>query len=184
MVPSSGVMTRKTIRRILVAVDLSKSRDAAFDRALVLAGDRNAELYLLHTRPQQRASRFGTIGQGLEPDRREAERSRLRALVRSAKDEGVPVRFISAQGEPAAASTAHAHLVMANLIVVGRDFGSSRMWRTSRVAATVGRSAPVPVLIVPSQNPASHSPGRPFTPGNGRKQHERRQDDCDVPGLV
>ena len=121
----------KTIRRILVAVDLSEPRDAAFDRALLLARGWNAELYLLHTRPPQPVSRFAITGEDLEPARREAERSHLRALVRSAKDEGVQVRVISAHGDPARAIAAHAHLVMADLIVVARDFGSSRIWRTS-----------------------------------------------------
>jgi len=51
---------------------------------------------------------------------------------------------------------------MADLIVVARDFGSSGIWRTARVAAAVGRSAPVPVLIVPSRKGAPHRRGTPF----------------------
>jgi nucleotide-binding universal stress UspA family protein len=155
-------MMTKTTRRVLVAVDLSEPRDAAFDRALLLARGWNAELFLLHTRQPRPVSRFAITGEDLELERSEAERSHLRALVHSAENEGVQVQVISAQGDPAHAIAAHAHLVMADLIVVARDFGSSRMWRTPRVAATVGRSAPVPVLIVPSRKTAPHSHGTPF----------------------
>jgi nucleotide-binding universal stress UspA family protein len=157
-------MMRKTIRRILVAVDLSKPRDAAFDRALILARGWNVELYVLHTRSPRPVARFAITGEDLELERSDGERSQLRTLVRSAKDEGVQVRVVTAQGDdPARAIAAHAHLVMADLIVVPRDFGSSRVWRIPRVAATVGRSSPVPVLIVPpSPKDARHSAGTPF----------------------
>ena len=153
---------KTTIGRILVAVELSESRDAAFDRALLLARGWNAELYLLHVRPPRPVSRFAITGEDLELGRSEAEQSHLRALVRSAKNDGMQVQVISTEGDPAPAIAAYAHLVEADLIVVGRDFGSSRLWRSPRVAATVGRSAPVPVLIVPSRKAAPPSPVTPF----------------------
>ncbi len=151
-----------TIRRILVAVDLSDPRGAAFERALLLARGWNAELYLLHMRPPQPAARLAITGESLELERRESGRSHMKALARSANDQGVQVQIISAHGDPARAIAAHAHLVMADLVVVERDFGSSRMWRTPRVAAAVSRSAPVPVLIVPSRKTTPHSPVTPF----------------------
>ena len=150
------------IRRILVAVDLSESRDAAFDRALLLARGWNAELYLVHTRQLRPVSRFAITGKDLELERDEAEQSHLRGLLRSAKNAGVQVQAINAEGDPAPAIAAYSHLVAADLIVVARDFGSSRLWRSPRVAATVGRSAPVPVLIVPSGKDAPASPVTPF----------------------
>jgi nucleotide-binding universal stress UspA family protein len=162
-VSTSGVMMRKTIRRILVAVDLAKPREAAFDRALLLARHWQAELYLLHTSAPRPVPRFSITGEDLELKRSDAERLQLRALVRSAKDQGVQVRIVTAHGDDSArAIAAHAHLVMADLIVVPRDFGSSRKWRTPRVAATLGRSAAVPVLIVPSRQAAPQTSGAPF----------------------
>jgi nucleotide-binding universal stress UspA family protein len=157
------VVMIRTIRRILVAVDLAASRDVAFDRALLLARGRNAELCLLHMHSARRVSRFGVVGDHFELERAHSERSRLRTLLRSAEEEGVQVRVISAEGDAARAITAHAHLVMAELIVIARDFGSSPLWRTTRVATTVGRSAHVPVLIVPSRRDAFVSKGTPFT---------------------
>ena len=71
-------MMGQTVRRILVAVDLSKSRDAAFDNALALARSWNAELYLVHARHPRHVSRVTTTGQELETERSEGERSQLR----------------------------------------------------------------------------------------------------------
>ena len=156
-------MMKKAIRRILVAVDPSKTRDTAFDQALGLARGWNAELYLIHTRPPRPVSRFAGSGGDLELERSEGERSQLGALVRSAQDQDVQVQVVTAQGnDPARAIAAHAHLVPADLIVMSRDFGSSRVWRRSRVAAAAGRAAPVPVLIVPPQKPAPYRGGTPF----------------------
>lgn len=129
------------IRRILVAVDPAQPRDPAFDQALRLARGWCAELYLIHARPSRA----------------------VRALASSAEDEGVPARVVTAQGaDLARAIAAHAHLVMADLIVIPRDFGSSRVWRRPCVAAPVGRSSPVPVLIVPSRRAAPRGEGTPF----------------------
>ena len=154
---------KKVIRRILVAVDPSKARDAAFDRALVLARGWDAELYLIHPRPPRPVSRFAITGEDVELERNARERSQMEALVGSGRAEGVQVSVVTAGGDdPARAIAAHAHLVMADLIVMSRDFGSSRVWRRSRVAAAVGRAAPVPVLIVPPQKPVPHRGGTPF----------------------
>ncbi len=154
---------RKTIRRILVAVELSKSRGAAFDRALLLARSWDAELYLLHIRRPVPVSRFATIGGHVDGERSEAERSALNALVRSATNNDVKVRVVTALGgDPARAIAAHAHLLTADLIVVPRDFGSSRLWRTPHVAAAIGRSASVPVLIVPPGTAALRGVATPF----------------------
>jgi nucleotide-binding universal stress UspA family protein len=108
------------------------------------------------------SSRFTTTGVDLESKRRDAERSRLNALIRSANDAGVMIQAVRGHGDPARAIAAHADLVLADLIVIRRDFGPPGVWRTPGVAATVGRSASVPVLIVPSPRAAGDSAGTPF----------------------
>src|SRR5688572_3905607 len=80
------LMMKRTIRRILVAVEPSKPGDAAFDQALALARGSNAELYLLHTPPPRPVSRFSVSGEDLELQGSAAERSQLSALTRSAKN--------------------------------------------------------------------------------------------------
>ena len=153
----------RTVRRILVAVEPSQPGDAAFDQALALARGSNAELYLLHTPPPRPVSRFSVSGEDLELQGSAAERSQLNVLVRSAKDEGVQARVVTARGDDRArAIVAHAQLLMADLVVVPRDLGSSRVLSMARVAATVARSAPVPVLIVPSREAARRRAGTPF----------------------
>lgn len=153
-------MTGK-IRRVLVAVEPSEPRDAAFDRALLLARGWDAELYLFHAEPRL-LSRFALGGEDLEAEDREIRRSRLQGLLRAAQHEGVDARVVSAPGDPAQAIPAHAHLLMADLVVIARDYGSSRRWRSPRVAAAVSRSAPVPVLIVPAGKRTGRPLGAPF----------------------
>jgi len=156
-------MMRNAIRRILVAVDPSKPRDAAFDQALVLAHRWGAELYLVHARSPRPVSRVSSLDEKGDATGRGAERSQLRSLVRSAEEEGVRAHVVTAAGaDQAGAIAAHAQLLTADLIVVPRDFGSSRIARVPRVAATIGRSAPVPVLIVPPHKTAGHRAGPPF----------------------
>jgi nucleotide-binding universal stress UspA family protein len=156
-------MMRKAVRRILVAVDFRESRNAAFYRALTLAREWSAELYVLQTGVPRPASRFPLSGEDVDVERSETELSLVRALVRSSNDHDVPVQVITArEDDPARAIAAQAHLVMADLVVVSRDLGSSRMWPTARVAASVARSAPVPVLIVPPRKGAPRGSGTPF----------------------
>jgi nucleotide-binding universal stress UspA family protein len=147
------LMMKNAIRRILVPIDPSRPRDAAFEQARSLARDWNAELYLLHIRPARPVSRFTVAGEDLELQAGDIERSQLAMLVRSAQDDGVEARVVSARGaNRTRAIVAHAELLMADLIVVPRDLASPRLWRVPREAGTIGRSAGVPVLIVPSQN--------------------------------
>jgi nucleotide-binding universal stress UspA family protein len=153
-------MSTNTIRRILVAVDMSEPRDAAFDRALLLAHGWNADLYLLHRRAPQPPSRFALTGEEPKVGKDDAERSRVRALIRSAKERGIQVRVVSTDDGSAEGIAAHAQLLMADLVVIARDFGSSGLWRSPRIAASVARSASVPVLIVPSRK----APARAMKP--------------------
>ena len=154
---------KKAIRRILLAVDVEEVRNTAFERAIALARRWSAELFVLHVSSPRPGSRFPLSGEDVEVDRIDAERSRLRALVRSSKDAGVQLQVITARADdPARAIAAHAHLVTADLIVVPRDLGSSRVWPTARIAGTVARSAPVPVLIVPPHKGAPERSGSLF----------------------
>jgi len=152
----------ETTRRIIVAVDLVAYRDVAFDWALRLSRGWNAELHLLHRHPERHGSNIAINGQDLERNRSAVERSHLRGLVRAAEEEGVWVRVIGTEGDPARPIAAYAHLVMADLLVIAREYGSPRVWRTPIVTASVGRASPVAVLIVPSQLTASTSSATPF----------------------
>ncbi len=71
----------------------------------------------------------------------------------TAAHDRVRLRQVTQKGEPAKVIGAYAQLVTAAVIVVGKYYGSSRWRRTTAVVSRLGRSAPVPVLIVPPHDP-------------------------------
>jgi nucleotide-binding universal stress UspA family protein len=55
------------------------------------------------------------------------------------------------RGEPEHVIPAYAQLHGATMLVVERDYGSSRYWRNSRVVDELTRQSPVPVIVLPKQ---------------------------------
>lgn len=86
------------ITRILVAVDLAETRDAAFDRALAIARREKAQLYLLHAIPANRRFSWGAV----------ARLERMNDLRRRAEAEGLTVRTAEQHGDPAGVIVLHA----------------------------------------------------------------------------
>jgi nucleotide-binding universal stress UspA family protein len=131
------------LKRILVAVDSPDGRDAAFERALTLAGSSGAELYVLHAvRASQRYS-FRAA------DRLE-QMTDLRVRAESA---GVRVQTVEQHGDPAEIIELHANARDADLIVMGAE--ARRGWRRHRslVAERVIRRTNIPTLVVASDGP-------------------------------
>ena len=129
------------ITRILVAVDLTQSRDAAFDRALAIAGTEKAHLYLLHAVPANRRFSWGAV-ERLE---------RMNDLRRRAEAEGLTVRTAEQHGDPAGVIVLHADARDADLIVMGTNNRSGwERLREGSVAERVLRRTSRPTLMVPS----------------------------------
>jgi nucleotide-binding universal stress UspA family protein len=78
-------------------------------------------------------------------------------LASTAEHDDVHVRHVTHQGAPSTSIAAYAQLAMAAVIVIGKYYGSSRWRRSTGVASSLSRSTPVPVLIVPPQDPAGGS---------------------------
>ncbi|MGE3274433.1 MAG: universal stress protein [Vicinamibacterales bacterium] len=135
---------------ILVAVDARGQRDAAFERALALARQSGAELYLLHAVPANQSFGHGAA--------RRLER--LADMRRRAEEAGVRVRSVEQHGDPAGIIELHANARGADLIVMGGE--PRRAWsrRRSAVAERVIRRTKVPTLVVPSHGPAQPLPFR------------------------
>jgi nucleotide-binding universal stress UspA family protein len=89
-------------------------------------------------------------------------RARLRALRPYAEREEVSFRIVTLRGKPENAIPAYAQLAGANLIVVGRNYATSRLWRSIAVTSRLSRLSPVPVIVVPRrmEKTASASPKR------------------------
>jgi nucleotide-binding universal stress UspA family protein len=139
----------KTYERILVALSLTEGREAAFERALSLARESGAELYLLHAVPDTRPF-----------SHRAAERlRRSTALRRRAADAGVRAESFEQHGDPADTILLHAAARKADLIVMGAERPTG--WWASRrsVAERVLRRTTRPVLVVRSDDVASADRG-------------------------
>jgi nucleotide-binding universal stress UspA family protein len=130
----------RTLRRILCAVDLEKSSEQAFDRALSLALIADARLFLLHATPGKLP--FST---------RAGERLVYLAQLRDrARATGVKVRVEEQHGDPASLIVLHADSRKVDLVVLGSNRRRGlRRFKEGSVSERVLRRAAWPVLIVP-----------------------------------
>lgn len=133
-------------KRILVALNSPNGRDAAFERALVLAQSSGAELYLLHAVPLNYPFSF-----------RAAERlDRMADMRQRAEQAGLRVQTVEQAGDPAEIIELHANARAVDLIVMGGEPRRGGWRHRSLVAERVIRRTTVPTLVV-----ASDVAGRP-----------------------
>ena len=126
------------LKRILVAINSPNGRDAAFERALLLARSSGAELYLLHAVPANQPFSF-----------RAAERlERMVDMRKRAEDAGVRVQTVEQHGDPAEIIELHANTRGVDLIVIGGEVRRGWGRRRSLVAEKVIRRTEVPTLVV------------------------------------
>jgi nucleotide-binding universal stress UspA family protein len=132
------------LKRILVAVNSPNGRDAAFERALVLAQSSGAELYLLHAVPVNDPFSF-----------RARERlERMAAMRKRAEGAGVRVQTVEQHGDAAEIIELHANARAVDLIVMGTEARRRRWGRhRSSVAERVIERTNVPTLVVASDTP-------------------------------
>lgn len=130
----------KTLARILCAIDLEKSSERAFDRALSLAVIGDAKLFILHAVPAN--MRFSSLAV--------ERRQYLTELRERAEAAGVKVRLEEQHGDPARVIVLHADAKKVDIVILGsnRRRGLRRL-REGSVAERVLRRAAWPVLIVP-----------------------------------
>ena len=134
-----------TIKKVLCAIDLTKSSHNAFDRALGIARANKARLYILHAVPADYPFSW-----------HQRERLTLLTSMRErAEREGVLVRTVEQHGDPARTIVLHANARKADLVVLGSN--RRRGWQRFRegsVGERVLRRAAWPVLIVPWDAPS------------------------------
>ena len=134
------------LKRILVAVDTTSGRHAAFDRALALARTSGGELVVVHAVPTKQLFSDGA-----------AERlERTRELRGRAEEAGVRLQTIEQHGDPAGVIALHADSRDVDLIVMGSEprRGGSRR-RSSPVAERVLRRTSRPTLLVTDRHTVS-----------------------------
>ena len=147
---------------VVVPVDSSPGGETTVAYAVALAKRRGADVDLLRVARPRGPSVFDSpdlavVGQTT------SSHGRIEHLPDSSpsdaltSDHDVHVRHVTQNGEPAKAIAAYAQLAMAAVIVIGKYYGSPRWRKSAGVASGLSRSAPVPVLIVPPQDPADGS---------------------------
>ena len=116
---------------ILVAIDRATDATRLMAAARSVARARGADIDVLQVLPLHALQDAGS------PD------------VGPADDGGVRVRRVTLRGTPAHVIPAYGQLHGATLLVVQRDYGSSRFWRSSRVVDALARRSSVPLLVLP-----------------------------------
>jgi nucleotide-binding universal stress UspA family protein len=136
----------KKLHRVLAAVDFSAPARAAFDRAIAVSREHDAELTVVHAVPSDEP--FKWYG----GERRDLI-GELRATATAA---GVRFNYSIQSGDPAGVILLHANARGADLIVLGSSArsGLDRV-RFGSVAETVARKATRPVLVVPAASTTS-----------------------------
>ena len=150
---------------VVVPVDASSDEDATIAYAMALAHRRQADVDLLRVVRSRGPSvldapDIAVFGQTSSGPATVAVPAPLKVEELTSTTDASPihVRKVTYRGDAARTITAYAQLAMAAVIVVARHYGSPRWRRSVNVASTLGRSAPVPVLVVPPHD--GHEPPR------------------------
>lgn len=135
-------MTTSVPSKIMLATDLTPAGDRAFDRAVELASEWDADLIVLHVAESSAARPWG-----MDRRIRNAE-TEMEALVRSAKQKCRIVRH-TVIGDPADRTLAHAHEFGCDFLVTGPAHGKTLGEKfLGSTAARIVRRATMPVLAV------------------------------------
>jgi nucleotide-binding universal stress UspA family protein len=147
----------------VVPLDFSPDAEAAVPAAVDLARQRGAQVHLLDITPARKPSRLDDEGGARAPDRTSSTRdwSGIEPAIQAAQKRRVRVRAFAYRGDAATIIASHAQLTNARLIILNQHFGTSAWRRSTRIAGSVSRSAPVPVLVLPPQ-PRSSTHQRPL----------------------
>jgi nucleotide-binding universal stress UspA family protein len=154
---------------VLAAVDHTTDVERTLGAALGTAKTRGADVHVIHVAPHRAVHVDGRTVWPFEPhdDRDVAIGARLASMPRSAGHDGVRVRRVTLRGEPAHVIPAWAQLHDASVLVVERDYGSSRFWRNGRVVDAMARRSPIPLLVLPKRRTTEReasAPRRILTP--------------------
>jgi nucleotide-binding universal stress UspA family protein len=139
---------------VLVAVDRVTDVQRTMGVALSTAKARGADLHVIHIVPHRVVpvdDRSVLWPFEFRDDRRGSTEVRRSSLPRSAVQDEVRVRRVVLRGEPERVIPAYAQLHEATILVVERDYGSARFWRSTRVVDAMARRSPIPLLVLPKR---------------------------------
>jgi nucleotide-binding universal stress UspA family protein len=154
---------------VLVAVDHTTDVERIMEAALGAAKARGADVHAIQVVPHGAVHVDDrTDLWPFEPhDDRGVTIGALAPIPRSTDHDGVRVRRVTLRGEPAHVIPAWAQLHEASVLVVERDYGSARFWRSGRVVDAMARRSPIPLLVLPKRRTTERdesAPRRILTP--------------------
>ena len=141
----------RTVRRILLATDLSPASDGATRQAIDLARDLGARLLIVSVIDP--TVRGGAPGGHLSrmDQRRAAREAAAQDVVLQGRSAGVPVSFMVWEGEPGPSIVDAASSEQVDLVIVGsHGRGAVGRFLVGSVSEHVVRHASCPVLVVRS----------------------------------
>jgi nucleotide-binding universal stress UspA family protein len=150
--------TATSVRRILLATDLSPASEGATRHAIELARDLAANLLIVSViDPAVRGVAGGRVER--MDQRRRARETSAQALVLRGREAGVPVSFLVWEGEPGPSIVDAATSEQVDMVIVG-SHGRGSMGRLliGSVSEYVVRQAPCPVLVVRARPQAPQEP--------------------------
>lgn len=143
----------------VVPVDFAPDMEATVAAAFSVAKHCRADVHVLEVHPPRRPSRTGDATDVRPGNEMQRDWSRLKKTIQAAATGGLHVRTIAYRGSAIETIAAYVQLTKARLLVVGKHYGSSRWPRNTGFVSTLTRSAPGPVLVLPSdRDSAKHTP--------------------------
>lgn len=160
--PSPGPQTRSSVRRILLATDLSPASEGATRHAIDLARDLAASLLIVSVIDPTARGVPGGRAQRMDQRRADRESAAQEVVIRG-RAAGVPVSFMVWEGEPGPSIVDAATSEQVDMVIVG-SHGRGSMGRLliGSVSEHVVRNAPCPVLVVRARPQAAPEP-MPFS---------------------
>lgn len=147
---SMGSVTETSVRRVLLAVDLSDASRAAIDTAIDLAAHDHAALVVFSVVERRNLRLPGGRTRRVDQERSRLE-ARIGEIVRHARSRGIDATYLIWEGEPAEAIIEASVTEGVDLIVLGsRRRTDLRRLIMGSVSSAVTKSATCRVLVVPS----------------------------------
>lgn len=143
-------------RTILLATDLSYRCDRALDRAVMLAGEQQVRLFVLHVLEHPAPAAEGPSWRRRATDPRDAARQQMLNDLRGGG--GVTIDLLVEEGDPAAIIQEASEQMGCELVVLGvpRDETVGRLFQGGIVEGLARKAGP-PLLVVKSRPRASYS---------------------------
>jgi nucleotide-binding universal stress UspA family protein len=139
---------------VLVAIDDATDMERTMASALGIARARGADVHAIRVEPR-RAPHDPRDGWHVAAD------LRPRSMPAAAASDGVRVHAVTLRGVPEHVIPAYAQLYAAGVLVVERDYGSSRFWRNGRVVERMARQSAIPLLVLPRRRATGRDESAP-----------------------